>query len=87
MVVCVYAATPARTYGSRQSRSATDQAAQPAFAARGIIGTVDKVTPRLYELAAEAQVEELMILTRVPDQAMRRRSYELLAQAFNLQPA
>lgn len=70
----------ARAYRASSAAGAT---AQP-FAARGVIGTVDQVTQDLQALAAEGQVNELMLLTMVPDLAMRRRSYELLAESFNL---
>ncbi len=51
---------------------------------RHIIGGVDRVASFLQELASKSQVEEIMVLTRIPDPAARLESYELLAQAFNL---
>lgn len=54
--------------------------------ARAIIGSVDHVMYKLEHLIKEGRVNELMILTMVPDQEARRYSYELLAKAFNLKP-
>ena len=51
---------------------------------RYAVGTPDEVREQLAELAAEWQVEELMIVTVVHDPAARLRSYELLAAACGL---
>ena len=51
---------------------------------RFFVGRPESVRDSLLALAAEAKVDELMILTMVHDHALRRRSYELLAQAFGL---
>ncbi len=51
-----------------------------------IVGMPGEVKARLEALAAEYTVEELVILTICHDFAARRRSYELLAEAFGLQP-
>ena len=42
---------------------------------------------RLETLARAGQVDELMVLTMVHDHAARRRSYALLAEAFELDAA
>jgi luciferase family oxidoreductase group 1 len=55
-------------------------------AGRSIIGSVEQVKARLEALAAEYAVDELVIVTITHDPAARRRSYELLAEAFGLKP-
>jgi len=45
------------------------------------------VKERLDALTEATRADELMITTMVYDHAARRRSYELLAQAFALVPA
>jgi luciferase family oxidoreductase group 1 len=54
--------------------------------ARLVVGGVDRVMERLLALIAETRADELMITTMVYDHAARRRSYELLANAFALMP-
>ncbi len=51
---------------------------------RTFIGSPESVRARLSELAAQAGVEEIMVTTMMHRHADRRRSYELLAQAFGL---
>jgi alkanesulfonate monooxygenase SsuD/methylene tetrahydromethanopterin reductase-like flavin-dependent oxidoreductase (luciferase family) len=51
---------------------------------RLVLGTPDIVRARLLELQAESQADELMIITITGDYATRARSYELVAQAFDL---
>ena len=52
--------------------------------ARSIIGTPDRVAERVRELQARFGADELIVLTVAGSYAARRRSYELLAQAFDL---
>ena len=54
---------------------------------RLIVGDAETVKSRLLVLAEATRADELMITTMVYDHAARRRSYELLAQAFALTPA
>lgn len=49
-----------------------------------IVGAPDKVRAKLLILADEFAVDELLVLTVCHDGAARRRSYELLAEAFEL---
>jgi luciferase family oxidoreductase group 1 len=49
-----------------------------------IIGTPEKVRARIQEIAMRSQADEVMIATHAYDPAARIRSYELIAQAFNL---
>ena len=48
------------------------------------VGGIDTVTRRLLPLIEATRADELMITTMVYDHAARRRSYELLAEAFAL---
>jgi alkanesulfonate monooxygenase SsuD/methylene tetrahydromethanopterin reductase-like flavin-dependent oxidoreductase (luciferase family) len=53
---------------------------------RGIIGSPEKVRAALEVLAVEYGAEEVIAVTITYDHAARRRSYELLAEAFGLIP-
>jgi alkanesulfonate monooxygenase SsuD/methylene tetrahydromethanopterin reductase-like flavin-dependent oxidoreductase (luciferase family) len=52
--------------------------------ARSVVGTPDQVKARLTSVAERHGAEELVVVTITYDYASRLRSYELLAQAFNL---
>jgi luciferase family oxidoreductase group 1 len=54
---------------------------------RGIIGSPDKVRAGLEALAAEYQADEVIVVTITYDHQARRRSYELLAEVMDLEPA
>ena len=54
---------------------------------RGIIGSPEKVRAELEQLATEYGAEEAIVVTITHDHVARRRSYELLAEAFGLEPA
>lgn len=51
---------------------------------RAVIGTPEKVREGLLAVAHEYGAEELMVVTITHDHAARRRSYELIADAFDL---
>jgi luciferase family oxidoreductase group 1 len=51
---------------------------------RAFAGTADAVHARLAELATRLALDELVVVTWTHDPAPRRRSYELLAEAFGL---
>jgi luciferase family oxidoreductase group 1 len=51
---------------------------------RLVVGSIARVKERLLELAETTRADELMITTMVYSHAARRRSYELLAEAFGL---
>ncbi len=51
-----------------------------------IVGAASVVAERLRALAASVDVDELVVITWTHDQAARRRSYALLAEAFALAP-
>ena len=52
---------------------------------RGIIGRPEKVRAELEQLATEYGAEEAIVVTITHDHSARRRSYELLADAFGLE--
>jgi luciferase family oxidoreductase group 1 len=54
---------------------------------RAFVGTAAEVGAQLRALAAELQLDELVINTWAHDPAVRRHSYALLAQEFGLQQA
>jgi luciferase family oxidoreductase group 1 len=54
---------------------------------RAVIGTPDRVRAELEEVAASYGADEVMIVTITFDHAARRRSYELIAEAFGLSAA
>ncbi len=52
--------------------------------ARHAFGSPEQVRRRLDDLAAATRADELMVTTMIFDHAARRRSYELLAEAYGL---
>jgi luciferase family oxidoreductase group 1 len=54
---------------------------------RTIVGGIDKVRAQIEQLADDYGVDEVIVVTITFDHAARRRSYELLAEAFDLQGA
>jgi luciferase family oxidoreductase group 1 len=55
--------------------------------ARAVVGTPDAVKARLLEIGAAFEADELMVITITGDYGSRLRSYELLADAFDLKVA
>ena len=53
---------------------------------KAIVGTAGQVAARLTELAQRLALEELVVVTWTFDPVARRRSYELIAEAFALTP-
>ena len=51
---------------------------------RSIVGAPEQVRERLLALAADYEVDELVVVTITEDESSRLRSYELLAEAFDL---
>ena len=51
---------------------------------RAVVGTPDAVRAGLEEVAAEYGADEVLVVTITHDHGARRRSYELLAEAFGL---
>jgi len=54
---------------------------------RGIIGSPEKVRAGIEQLADEYGAEEVIVVTITHDHEARKRSYELLAEAFGLEPS
>jgi luciferase family oxidoreductase group 1 len=63
---------------------AADRARIEALRSRAFFGAADRVAQRLRDEAARLALDELVVVTWTFDPAARRRSYELLAQAFGL---
>ena len=55
------------------------------FRTKIFVGSPRTVRARLEQLAAETRADELMVSTVVHEHAARKRSYELLAEAFGLE--
>ena len=53
---------------------------------RAVLGTGQEVREELERIAIEYGAREVVVVTITHDHAMRRRSYELLADAFELVP-
>ena len=53
---------------------------------RSILGSPDKVRAGVEQVAVEYGAEEVIVVTITYDHQARRRSYELLAEAFDLEP-
>jgi luciferase family oxidoreductase group 1 len=63
------------------------EATGPLPGRRGIIGAPDSVRAGLEELVSDYGADELMLVTITYDHEARRRSYELIAEAFGLREA
>ncbi len=68
-----------------QVYSEEDRARIEAVRRKAIVGTGAQVAARLRELAERLALEEIVIVTWTHDPGARRRSYELIAQAFELE--
>jgi alkanesulfonate monooxygenase SsuD/methylene tetrahydromethanopterin reductase-like flavin-dependent oxidoreductase (luciferase family) len=53
---------------------------------RSIVGSPEKVRAEIEAVAVEYGAEEVIVVTITHDHHARRRSYELLAEAFALEP-
>jgi luciferase family oxidoreductase group 1 len=60
---------------------------EPPPGRRTIVGAIDKVRAQVEQLAGDYGAEEVIVVTITHDHAARRRSYELLAEAFDLPSA
>ena len=54
--------------------------------ARVFVGNPDTVRARLMPLVEASHADEVMITSAIYDHAARKRSYELMAQAFGIKP-
>ena len=66
--------------------SLSEQATVKTVSGSAVIGGPEKVRERLTEFAAETEADELMLTTMVHDHADRLRSYELVAEAMEIEP-
>ena len=64
--------------------SPAEQAVVESMRSRHIVGTPETVKPEIEDLARRTRADEVMISTFVYGHAERKRSYELLARAFDL---
>lgn len=64
--------------------TAHEEAVRQENKGRFVIGSVANVEQKLRKLANDAMVDEVMILNMLTDKTSRHKSYELLAEAFNL---
>lgn len=87
-----------RESGIRQPLTSPEEAAartltpdEQAFSKKllrhAVVGTAEQVKARLDALAQRLDLDELVVVTWTYDAAPRRRSYELLAQAYELKTA
>ncbi len=67
--------------------TAAEQPALDASRQRAFVGTPAQVGRQLRALAADLDLSELVVNTWAHDPAVRRKSYALLAQEFDLRPA
>jgi len=63
-----------------------EQNPQPAGGRRRIVGSPETVKQGIEAVAAEYEADEVIIVTITYDHGARRRSYELIAEAFGLAP-
>ncbi len=75
----------AEAHESDHRNHESSQAEAPEFP-RYTVGTPDHVRDRLLDMASALQVDELMVVTIVHGHEERKRSYQLLANAFGLKP-
>jgi luciferase family oxidoreductase group 1 len=68
--------------GLRAAEPVTDTGEWPRY----VMGSPDRVRTQLIDMASQLAIDELMIVTIVHDHRARLRSYELLAEAFDLHP-
>jgi luciferase family oxidoreductase group 1 len=81
-----YLPLPSPDEAAAHEYSPTDRALIARNRARLIVGTPASVKERLDPLIESTQADELMITTMIFHHEARKRSYELLAQAFELSP-
>jgi luciferase family oxidoreductase group 1 len=62
-----------------------EPAGAPVPGRRAIVGAIDKVRAQVEQLAADYGADEVIVVTITHDHQARRRSYELLADAFELE--
>jgi luciferase family oxidoreductase group 1 len=66
--------------------SEQEQGARAELRRKAVVGSAQQVAARLRALADEMEVDEVVVITWTWDPLAQRRSYELLADAFELTP-
>jgi alkanesulfonate monooxygenase SsuD/methylene tetrahydromethanopterin reductase-like flavin-dependent oxidoreductase (luciferase family) len=66
--------------------SQAEEAYRQELRRKAMVGTGEQVAAKLRAVAADLEVDEVVVITWTWDPQAQRRSYELLAQAFALQP-
>ena len=79
-------AVPPPDEAERELAAAGGEALMRAHRRRAVLGTGEQVRTELERVAAEYGAQEVIVVTITYDHAVRRRSYELLAEAFELEP-
>jgi luciferase family oxidoreductase group 1 len=79
-------AVPPPEEALRNLEAAERSGLRTAHRRRAVLGTAAQVRDELEQIAAQYGAQELIIVTITHDHALRRRSYELLAAAFELEP-
>lgn len=82
-----YMPIPSPEEAAAHSYSPTDRALIGQNRARLVVGTKDSVMTHLAPVLASTKADELMVTCNVYDHEARKRSYALLAQAFQLKAA
>jgi luciferase family oxidoreductase group 1 len=77
-------AVPTPEKALRYLEAEGEPAVAPVRGRRAIVGAIDKVRAQVEELADAYGADEVIVVTIVHDHQARRRSYELLAEAFEL---
>lgn len=77
-------APPTLEEASSHVYSPQEEAVRQENKGRFVIGSVENVESQLRKLAAEAMVDEIMILNMLTEKESRHKSFELLADAFDL---
>jgi luciferase family oxidoreductase group 1 len=77
---------PTVALGRAQRYSEREQAIIESQRPRSIIGTPEQVTGRMLELQEQFAADEIVVLTVAASYEARLRSYQLLAEAFELKP-
>jgi luciferase family oxidoreductase group 1 len=71
---------------AQRDYSAAELAMAEKLHRKAIVGSAEQVAKRLSDLAKSLELDELVIVTWTYEAAPRRRSYELIAEAFGLKP-
>jgi luciferase family oxidoreductase group 1 len=79
-------AVPPPEEAERELAAAGGEALMRAHRRRAVLGTGEQVRAELERIAAQYGAREVIVVTITYDHAVRRRSYELLAEAFELAP-